>query len=279
MRIFMASIRALTPEGVLFQVIFIILSGSAGRPLFIFLSFKMVYHFYRKNTPVVLAGNKVILRWLYTFNILLTSVLLATVFRVIIPTIKNSQLTIGDILLGGTILLICLHLFVRPQILYGLYQPISQAIDQDSFAPWKADDHRSAAPDVALESGISIHIEPADQLRFKTIVDQYFKEKKPYLNPEYSLDDMVYQTKIPRYLLSAFINREYGMGFREFLNRYRVSYFKDNLQKPEWTNLTLEAIGQECGFNSRSTFISNFKKITGQTPSEYINTVSPGRPG
>ena len=227
----------------------------------------------------MLAGNKVILRWLYVFNILLTSVLLATVFRVIIPTINNSQLTIGDILLGGTILLICLHLFVRPQILYGLYQPIPQETDQINVTPREVDYPPSTSTYAPVYSGSSIHIDAADQLRFKKQVELYFLDKKPFLHPEYSLDDMVSETKIPRYLLSAFINREYGMGFREFLNRYRVSYFKENLKNPEWTNLTLEAIGEECGFSSRSTFISNFKKITGQTPSEYINTVSPGQPG
>ena len=66
-------------------------------------------------------------------------------------------------------------------------------------------------------------------------------------------------------------------GFREFLNRYRVDYFKENLEKPGWKNLTLEAIAAECGFNSRITFISNFKKITGTTPSEYIKTATSRR--
>lgn len=78
-------------------------------------------------------------------------------------------------------------------------------------------------------------------------------------------------------LLSAFINREYGIGFREFLNRYRVDYFKENLDNPDWKNLTLEAIAAEYGFNIRSTFIANFKKITGTTPSEYIKAASARR--
>ena len=81
---------------------------------------------------------------------------------------------------------------------------------------------------------------------------------------------MAADVEIPRYLLSAFINREYGMGFREFLNRYRVQYFLDNLHTPSWSNLTLEAIAWQCGFNSRSTFINHSKKMTGKTPSEFM---------
>jgi len=75
---------------------------------------------------------------------------------------------------------------------------------------------------------------------------------------------------VPRYTLSAFINREYNMGFREYLNRYRIKYMLANINNPEWEHYTLEAIALECGFSSRSTFINNFKEIIGETPSSYF---------
>ncbi|NQY11810.1 MAG: AraC family transcriptional regulator [Flavobacteriales bacterium] len=38
--------------------------------------------------------------------------------------------------------------------------------------------------------------------------------------------------------------------------------------------LTLLALALECGFNSKTTFNTFFKKATGQTPSEYYKQVS-----
>jgi AraC-like DNA-binding protein len=109
-------------------------------------------------------------------------------------------------------------------------------------------------------------------------VENYFLEKKPFLSTEYSLEQLVNDIHVPRYILSALINREYGMGFRDFLNRYRVDYFKENLHNPNWSNLTLEAIGEKCGFHSRSTFINNFKRITGKTPSEFTRNRLENKP-
>jgi YesN/AraC family two-component response regulator len=96
-------------------------------------------------------------------------------------------------------------------------------------------------------------------------------KKTFFLNPDYSLNDLVDEIKVPRHLLSSFINQEYGLGFRKFLNRKRLSMLwkiSINLNG----KITLEAIGNESGFRNRSTFIINFKGVTGENPSEYFKS-------
>jgi AraC-like DNA-binding protein len=39
---------------------------------------------------------------------------------------------------------------------------------------------------------------------------------------------------------------------------------------PEWEKLTLEGIGNEVGFSSRTTFYNSIKKFRGVSPSEFF---------
>jgi AraC-like DNA-binding protein len=245
--------------------------------IFLFFTFRMISGFRGKNTPEFLANNKILLNWLFTFNCILFAAWTVTFFNIFSPGLNSILPRIINVLFGATIFFICLQLFIRPQILYGVFQPLSninlqgkESVSRNLNIPdsISALDKKEIPQNEPAEA--SLNISRDDQLRYKTLIEQYLIEKKPFLKTTYSLEDLVIDTQIPRYILSAFINREYGMGFREFLNRHRVDFFKNNINKRAWENLTLEAIAEECGFQSRSTFINNFKKITGLTPSEYL---------
>jgi AraC-like DNA-binding protein len=265
--------RGILP-GKLYYLIRICWSG-----IFLFLNFQQIFRFRKKNTAELLSKNKLLLNWLMTFNGMLLLVWMVTILRLINPSFISSNLSIADILLGATILFVCLQLFFWPQILYGVFKPISTIIIDQEIAESKdipsvqTLSNTVHSDDMAEDTEkLPLTISPEEQLEYKNLVENLFREKRPFLSPDYSLEKLVADTHVPRYILSAFINREYGMGFREYLNRYRVDFFKANLNDPLWDNFTLEAIAEKCGFNSRSTFISNFKKIAGQTPSDFIKS-------
>ena len=66
---------------------------------------------------------------------------------------------------------------------------------------------------------------------------------------------------------SQLLNDNLGKNFALFVNEYRIEEAKRMLL--EDTKLTLEVIGYECGFNSKSTFYTTFKKLVGKTPKQF----------
>ena len=247
--------------------------------LFIILNYRLIRQFRKMAPEKVLLDNEILLNWLTLLNWLLTGLLAALLLSAITAPIMGSGLNIFAISLGIFVLVICIQLFIRPKILYGVYMPspklpaiikdaLSTVPDFSGVLPGNANSEARLSEDTSS----SVSISSLEASRYKLRLENFFRDQKPYLQTEYSLEQLVSDIHIPRYILSTFINREYGMGFREYLNRQRVEYLVNNLDKPEWKNFTLEAIATECGFNSRITFSKNFKQITGQTPTDFIKS-------
>ncbi len=77
--------------------------------------------------------------------------------------------------------------------------------------------------------------------------------------------------------LSQILKEFFGKGFNDFVNYYRVEAVKRKLQAPQYREYTLLGIGDECGFNSKTSFYRVFKEMTGITPTEYIEQINKDR--
>jgi len=97
---------------------------------------------------------------------------------------------------------------------------------------------------------------------------EYFEKEQPYLNPDLSMGLLSEKLEIPKHHITEVLNGVLGKNFFQFVNEYRVEAVKKKLVQPKQP-YSIEAIGYECGFNSKSTFFSVFKQITGQTPAEF----------
>jgi AraC-like DNA-binding protein len=87
------------------------------------------------------------------------------------------------------------------------------------------------------------------------------------MDPLLSLERLSKSVRIPERILSQVINQSSGLNFNDFINKYRTEHAQ-KLLKDEPNKKVLE-VAYECGFNSKTTFNSAFKKFTGQTPSEF----------
>jgi len=91
-----------------------------------------------------------------------------------------------------------------------------------------------------------------------------------FYSPDFSLEKLALLVDSNTSYVSQVINEQLGKNFNTFMNEYRISEARKRLMDFEnYGNLTIEAISFELGFNSRTSFIRAFKKITGLTPTEY----------
>ncbi len=100
-------------------------------------------------------------------------------------------------------------------------------------------------------------------------INEYIIIEKKYLLTGINLNNIAKQFDISSGYLSQLINTHAQKSFNDYINKLRIETSKKMLFDPEYKHYTIESIGIECGFKSKSNFYTTFKKFTGQTPNQY----------
>jgi AraC-like DNA-binding protein len=213
--------------------------------------------------------NNEIFQWLVYLSIVMSSTFLVLVIGYVFQiSYYLQQFRIPSITVTLTIFFICAYLLFKPNILYGLkgWLPLQDTDDTPELT------HADIEPTAKRQS---FTVEQG--LVFKNLIESHFTQNFPFIKHRYSIRDLSAEIDVPSYLLSAFINQEYGKNFSEFINENRVAYLIGLAsQNPEhFQNYTLEVIGQMGGFKSRASFIAAVKRKTGKTPSEVFGNSAP----
>ncbi len=128
-------------------------------------------------------------------------------------------------------------------------------------------------PDLFL--GIDQNIKPIDNTSVENKEEHeeeiqrlydYMDRQKPFLEETLTLQKLAQQTNIPEKQLSFLINRISGKHFFDFINSYRIREAQNLLRN---SDLNIQQIMYEVGFNSKSSFNTAFRKFSSTTPSKY----------
>lgn len=101
------------------------------------------------------------------------------------------------------------------------------------------------------------------------VLEDYMRTEEPFLDASLTLHDLANMAGIPARELSLLINHHLNKHFFDFVNEYRIEKAKELLRNPERKDYTVLEILYEVGFNSKSSFNTAFKKLSGLTPTEY----------
>ncbi len=216
----------------------------------------------------LLAKSLVLKRWLITclglgaiFNISLLAFSFYSLWQndfVLIMDEQGRGRTVATIFMSAQTIVI----YFFPKILYGL-QLNSGSRMSDVI---KLNEEISS---VAKSLDISkTRLKQVDKL-----MEVHLLEKK-YLQPGYSLSDLVSAISIPEHVLTYYFNNYKGITFLKWKNQLRIEEAVNLLKAGEAETNTLESVGKACGYKSRSNFIQAFKAQTGESPSVYLKKLS-----
>jgi AraC-like DNA-binding protein len=222
----------------------------------------LTIRYFRNIRKFNLEPNVVFNKWLIILLIIAGSYYPIRLARILFPDLIPIHTFIFDrIVISGMGMTFGIFLLLYPQILYGaLFEEPEKVLVPSP------------------ESGT-----PVTKYRYSTLtreqkddyyhqLQQFMQDKKPYLNKGITLQEMAYNLDVSPQHLSQVVNELAQYTFLDYINYHRIDYAKQLLKQGDLKKLTVAGVGSEAGFNSRATFYNAFKKFTGKTPTEYLNS-------
>ncbi|MEM6771371.1 MAG: helix-turn-helix domain-containing protein, partial [Bacteroidota bacterium] len=150
-------------------------------------------------------------------------------------------------------------LFLVGQILYTVYIGMRESLLFGGISEATTD--RETTPQAKLPEGVAVR-------RAERIKD-YFATDHPYLDPELSLASLAAALDLPEREVSQSINGVLGQHFFDLVNAYRIDHACALLDNPKDKGETILEVMYASGFQSKSSFNTEFRRRTGMTPSGW----------
>lgn len=100
-------------------------------------------------------------------------------------------------------------------------------------------------------------------------ITKALNQEKLFLQPELTIEQLANTIGEEATKVSMVINDVFQKSFFELINGYRIEAAKQILRENKDAKTTILEVMYDVGFNSKSSFNTQFKNITGITPSEY----------
>jgi len=112
--------------------------------------------------------------------------------------------------------------------------------------------------------------EPAYRGDLMSRIISLMEEKELFRRSDLKLADIASELGTNVTYISACINGQAGVSFNEFVTRYRVKYAQALMK--QHPGMKVSQISEEAGFSGERSFFRNFKKVTGVTPRQWVES-------
>lgn len=214
---------------------------------------------------------KITYRWLVSLIILVLFLILNFIILTIyfiyytIDQLKQNTLIV-NFTTGIAFVFLAIGVLFFPEILYGMPN------HKSSLSKIKRKTIKANKSKVISKEKLHIEIANDPFIELSDKIKSYFEKEKPYLNPNFSISDIALKMEVPQNHVSYCINSIFKTKFSKLKTELRIEYTKKLLLESNHSNITIDGIAQMSGFISRSSFYNAFKDVTGETPSDYLNS-------
>jgi AraC-like DNA-binding protein len=164
-------------------------------------------------------------------------------------------------------LFICFYLLRNPRILYGelrLLEHINEVVPEE-IAIWRSKKRgQTSAQDLGVEKQIAPRVESL-LFTLKNLEQAWSEE----LLEVPSLKSLSFQLDCPQSHVKYLFKYYGNFSFGEYVNVLRINYSITLIRKGYLLTHTIDSLSKKTLFVSGNTFYLNFKKLTGESPSEY----------
>ena len=112
---------------------------------------------------------------------------------------------------------------------------------------------------------------PEQSARYLKRLRHAMEAEKAYTDGNLTLQKLSTKLSIPVQHLSQVVNEQLNQNILDFINMHRIEEVKRRLVDADLKHLSILAIAEDVGFNSKSSFNAVFKKYVNITPSEFRN--------
>lgn len=107
---------------------------------------------------------------------------------------------------------------------------------------------------------------------YKRNIEEWLDTDRPYLNADFSLQEVINRFKLNRTYASRIFNEGFGQSFILVVRDYRIEYAKELLrQKP---GISISEVAQECGYSTVQAFHKAFAYCNdGMTPGKFAQSM------
>jgi AraC-like DNA-binding protein len=259
------------------------------------------YRLFTQNNRAIYPSG---IRWSLLFSITTSAQAFFATFVKISTIFYHQAPLVNDINANTVFMLLsfdCLLLYVvfNQEILFGMPNFKKNRIDHQDKATTVSAAGQTAEP-AATQIALSVPHEPEEtettgtrpELADARVADEqeaaneksekaaiqdltermevFVRTQQPFRNQEFNIASLSNDLDVPQHHIAFIFKNILQKSFVDYRNELRVAYIIEKLKQGKYKDITLEAIGADAGFNSRTTFCVTFKKITGKTPKQYV---------